>query len=236
MQPGNTRGAENEKLSRSDSDSDRSLETAPSKSDFRSRRNALAESRNWLTEPRTAVLVVLGTVILAGGGRKLMQAWKARKALARLNEPNITPREIEAVAQFGRSGLPELFRIFGEPPSSAHREAAGRAISVLWAHDQLIAEEEQAFVRRGYIVEWIVRRRYPRRLMSEIPIRAKYGLPFLSIDGPGIKPADLEWSHRITGARRAALEEYTAWTTGAGSVEFTIVPADFESNGPHRLA
>ncbi len=202
----------------------------------RSRRDALAKSRNWLSEPRTTVLVVLGGVVVLGGGRKLMQAWKARKAVARLSEPDVTPREIESVAQFGRSGLAELFRIFSEPPASPSRNAAGRAISVLWAHDQLIAEEEQALVRRGYAVEWIARRRYPRAIRGEIPIRAEYGLPFLTTDGPGIKPADLEWSHRITGARRAGLEEYSPWTPGAGHVDSTIVPADFETNGPHRLA
>ncbi len=63
-----------------------------------------------------------------------------------------------------------------------------------------------------------------------------YGLPFLTADGPGIKSADLEWSHRVTGARRATLEEYSPWTPGAGRVEFTIIPSDFETNGPHRLA
>jgi hypothetical protein len=182
------------------------------------------------------VLVVLGGVVLLGGGRKLFQAWKARQAVARLSEPDVTPQEVESVARFGRSGLPELFRLFGEPPSSLLRDAAGRAIAALWAHDQLIAEEEQALVRRGYTVAWTARRRYPRTLRTEIPISATFGLPFLLVDGSGIKPADLEWSHRVTGARRAALEEYSAWTQGAGHLNFTIVPGDFESNGPHRLA
>jgi len=237
MQPGSkTSGTGAGETGRTENDLDVGLAPGSGKGRSRSRRNALAESRNWLSEPRTTVLVVLGGVVVLGGGRKLMQAWKARKAVARLSEPDITPREIESVAQFGRSGLPELFRIFGEPPSSSSRDAAGRAISVLWAHDQLIAEEEQALVRRGYTVEWIARRRYPRALLGEIPIRATYGLPFLRADGPGIKPADLEWSHRITGARRAGLEEYSAWTPGAGHVDFTIVPADFDTNGPHRLA
>lgn len=237
MQPGSkTSGVGDGERGRSESNSDSGLAPGSRKGRSRSRRNALAESRNWLSEPRTTVLVVLGGVVLLGGGRKLLHAWKARKAVARLSEPDITPREIESVAQFGRSGLPELFRTFGEPPSASLRDAAGRAISVLWAHDQLIAEEEQALVRRGYTVEWIARRRYPRALRSEIPIRATYGLPFLLADGPGIKPADLEWSHRITGARRAALEEYSAWTPGAGNVDFTIVPSDFDTSGPHRLA
>ena len=35
---------------------------------------------------------------------------------------------------------------------------------------------------------------------------------------------------------RAALEEYSAWTPGAGNVDFTIVPSDFDTSGPHRLA
>ena len=237
MQPGSkTSGAGDGETGHSESDSDGGLEPGTGKSRSRSRRDALAESRNWLREPRTTVLIVLGGVVLLGGGRRLLQAWQARKAVARLGEPNITPGELESVAQFGRSGLPELFRIFGEPPSASLRDAAGRAISVLWAHDQLIAEEEQALVRRGYTVEWVARRRYPRALKSEIPIRAMYGLLFLRSDGPGIKPADLEWSHRITGARRAALEEYSVWTPGAGNVEFAIVPSDFDSNGPHRLA
>jgi hypothetical protein len=210
--------------------------SGPGKGRFRSRRSALVQGRNWLSEPRTTVLVVLGGVVLLGGGRKLFQAWKARQAVARLSEPDVTPQEVESVARFGRSGLPELFRLLGEPPSSLLREAAGRAIAALWAHDQLIAEEEQALVRRGYTVAWNARRRYPRALRTEIPISATFGLPFLLVDGPGVKPADLEWSYRVTGARRAALEEYSAWTQGAGRLNFTIVPGDFESNGPHRLA
>ncbi len=150
MQPGNTTfGAETGKTGRPDGDSESGLEPGSAKGRFRSRRDALTESRNWLTEPRTTVLIVLGGVVLAGGARKLLLAWKARKAVARLSAPNVTPQEIESVAQFGRSGLPELFRIFGEPPTSAQRDSAGRAISVLWAHDQLIAEEEQALGAQG---------------------------------------------------------------------------------------
>ena len=80
---------------------------------------ALAESRNWL---QPAPDHRAGRAWRRGpGGRRpqTLQAWKARKAVARLSEPDITPREIESVAQFGRSGLPELFRLFGEPPSSS---------------------------------------------------------------------------------------------------------------------
>ena len=48
-------------------------------------------------------------------------------------------------------------------------------------------------------------------------------------------PDDLEWSHRIVGARRAALEEFSRWSRGRGQVAFSIVPDDFPTNGPHRL-
>ncbi len=182
------------------------------------------------------MLIVLGGVVLVGGAQRLRQAWKARRAVHRLGEPDLSPPEVEAAAAHGRSCLPELFRILGETPAhSPLHDAAGRAIAALWTQDQLIAEEEQALVRRGFVAEWYARRRYPRDIASEIPIRASYGLPFLRGEGPGITPENLEWSHRVTGARRAALEEFSAWAPGPGQVQFSLVPADFDSNGPHRL-
>ena len=33
----------------------------------------------WLGEPRNAVFLVLATALLAGGGRKVVQWWRARK-------------------------------------------------------------------------------------------------------------------------------------------------------------
>jgi len=99
-----------------------------------------------------------------------------------------------------------------------------------------VAGEEVALVRRPFNETWTARRRYPRGLACEIPIRVDYGLPFLSPEGPGLDPDRLEWSHRITGARRAAIEEESPPTSGAGRAEFTIVPADFDSDGPHRLS
>ena len=156
--------------------------------------------------------------------------------MARLGEPGVSPSEIEAAVRFGRDGLIELFRIFGESPSSPHRHSAGRAIAALWAQDQLIGEEEQALVRRGYTADWTARRRYPRAIRTEMPIVVTYGLPFLQeADGPGIKPDNLEWSHRVTGCARASLEEFSTWTPGPGRMEFSLIPGDFETNGPHRL-
>jgi hypothetical protein len=178
---------------------------------------------------------VLGGVVLIGGGRRVLQALRSRRAVARLAEPDVTPSEVEEVARFGRSGLHELFRVFGEAPSATLREAAGRAIASLWAQDQLIGEEEQALVRRSYAVDWQARRRYPRALTADIPVTVTYGLPCLAEEGPGVSPSNLEWSHRVTGARRAALEEFSPWTPGPGLLTFAIVPGDFDSSGPHKL-
>jgi hypothetical protein len=180
--------------------------------------------------------LILGAVVSIGGGRRLLQALRARKAVARLAEKAVSPAEIRAVAAFGRAGLYDLFRIFGESQEASNRDAAGRAIASLWVQDQLIAEEEQALVRRGYAVTWNARRRYPRAIRTDIPIKVSYGVPFLSDDDPGVKPANLEWSHRLMGARRAALEEFSPWAAGAGRLDIQLVPGDFETSGPHRLA
>jgi hypothetical protein len=181
------------------------------------------------------VLILLGVVVLIGGGRKLLRWCRGRRAVGRLDDPGVSPREIVEVAEFGRVGLFELFRILGSAEGPEQRAAAGRAISRLWADDQLVAEEEQAFARRAYEVDWQARRRYPRELRAEIPIVVGYGIPVLADGDGGVAPGNLEWSHRIVGARRAALEEETAWTPGSGSASFTIIPEDFESNGPHQI-
>jgi len=210
-------------------------ETPPKPARSPSRRGVLAEGRNWLHEPRTAVLIVLGGAALIGGGRRLLEAWKSRLAVARLGEPDVTPEEVASVERFGRAGLLELFRIFSESPKLALRAAAGRALCGLWAQDQLVAEEEQAVVRRGFSVDWKARRRYPRALGREIPIAVHYGLPILPDEGPGISTASLEWSHRLLGAHRVSLEVPSPWTPGPGRLAFNLVPSDFDTKGPHRL-
>ena len=83
--------------------------------------------RRWLSEPKTAVWVVLALAVLIGGGRKLSAWWRARKAVLRLGEADVTPADIEAVAEHGRAGVYELLRIFSSPPSEALRVAAGRS-------------------------------------------------------------------------------------------------------------
>lgn len=190
----------------------------------------------WLADPRSAVLICLGSVILIGGGRRLWQGWQARRAAERLADPDVTPAEVEAAADHGRAGLMELFRILGEAERPAPlRDAAGRALAALWRRDDLIAEEEQALVRRGFSVDWRARRRYPRGLRAPIPIEVRYGVPFLVDGGKGVGPADLEWSHRILGAERAGLERDSPWTAGPGLAAFAVDPGDFAGNGPHRL-
>ena len=179
------------------------------------------------------MLLVVGGVLLVGGGRRLLQLWQARKGLARLAEPDVTPEEIEAVARFGRSGLAELFRLFAEAPLAdatrrrrdAPSASSGRRIS---SSPRRSRRSPGAAMRST----WSARRRYPRALRSPIPITVTYGLPFLTEDGPGIKPANLEWSHRITGARRAALEEYSPWTHRFRPAELLGHPRRFRDQRP----
>ncbi len=188
-----------------------------------------------LGEPRNAVLFVLGAVVILGGGRRLLIAWRGREALAKLDDPRVTPEAVEQVADYGRAGLIDLFRLLEEAPDQAVRDAAGHAVSILWARDDLIAEEEKALVRRGFRVEWIARRRYPRGLHRPIPIRVNFGVPFLQIGGKGVHPEQLEWSYRIAGARRASLEVQGPWVAGPGVATFELIPADFDTDGPHKL-
>jgi hypothetical protein len=196
----------------------------------------LAVRRSWFREPKAAVWVLFVLAVIVGGGRKLLLGWKARKAVVLLENPDVAPEEIEAVAEFGRAGVYELLRIFGDPKSSEpQRHAAGRALSRLWRDDQLIAEEEQAIVRRGYSVEWRARRRYPRGLQTEIPITVRYRVPFLRDDDDHVRPINLEWSHRIKGAGRAALEEDSPWIPGEGGLTFGVYPRDYATNGPHKI-
>jgi hypothetical protein len=189
----------------------------------------------WLSDPRTTVLVVLGSAILIGGGRRLLIASKSRKAVDRLSDPHVSPEEILDAAGYGPDGLIDFFRLLDEGKTPEIRNAAGRALAVVWAGDNLIPEQEKAVVTRGFDVRWRARRRYPRAMRAPIPIEVSYGLPFLDPEGPGISPDDLEWSHRISGAERAALELPSDWKAGPGVASFSIDPGDFPQNGPHRL-
>ncbi len=189
----------------------------------------------WLADPRSAVLLLLGSVILLGGGRRLWLAARARRALAQMVESDPGPEVIAEAARHGRGGLIDLFRLLTEAPGTESRVAAGRALAALWARDELIAEEEQAVVRRGFQADWRARRRYPRGIAGPIPIAVEYGLPFLR-DRPGeVGPGQLDWSHQVAGAGRSSLESPSNWRPGPAAARFAIDPADYLSNGPFRL-
>ena len=189
----------------------------------------------WLADPRSLVLLVLGSVVLIGGGRRVLKGIRSRRAIDRLRDPRVTPEQALEAADHGREGITELFRLLGEARDPSVREAAGRALAILWEADELVAEEEQAVARRGFEVHWNARRRYPRGIATPIPIEVSFGVPFLESGGRGVAPEDLEWSHRIAGSGRASLETSSPWSSGVGLARFPIVPGDFESNGPHRL-
>lgn len=189
-----------------------------------------------IRDPRTAVLAVLGSVAVIGVARKWVQHARARRGVGRLAEEDVTAEEIETAAEHGREGLMEFFRILGTDADARKRDAAGHALAVLWAQDQLIAEEEKAIVTRGYVVTWKARRRYPRGMTRPIPVEAEFGVPSLRTDGKGVRPDNLEWSYRIAGSERASLESYSSWLPGPCQVAFEVNPADFPGKGPHRLA
>jgi hypothetical protein len=193
-------------------------------------------SRGWrLSDPRSAVLIALGAVVLIGGTRRWLQGVRARRAVAQLADLDVPPAAIEAVAEHGREGILELFRLLDTASDPLRRRAAGRALATLWARDQLIVEEEKAIVTRGFEVSWQARRRYPRALHAPIPVGVRCEVPFLEADGPGVSPSALEWSYRITGAERAALETFSPWKRGPVEVRFELEPGDFTTMGPHRL-
>lgn len=188
-----------------------------------------------MTEPRSAVWLVMTAIILVGGGRRLLRAWRAGRAVDRLSNPGASVADIQAAAEFGRSGAWELLRIFSTAEPGPIRDAAGRALARLWKEDELVAEEEKALVRRGFTVSWRARRRYSRDLGLPIPIGFSLDVPFLTEDSTAVLVSDLEWSYRIMGARKATLEEFSDWRVGPVTSWFPLFPGDFPTNGPHRL-
>ena len=205
----------------------------------------------WGAGPRGLVLFVLATVLLLGGGRRWWLAIKARRTVERLSDADVAPGEIESVADYGRDGIMDLFRLMETAPSADQRKAAGLALAKLWKRDQLVAEEEKAVVTRAYLATWKARRRYPRALKTPVPMAIEFGLSFLDRDvsasngdADRLSPTDLEFSYRITGAQRESLEQWSPWRAlsdydlsgGNAAVAFLIEPGDFSSNGPHRLA
>ncbi len=197
--------------------------------------NAPRSAWDWVRDPRSAVLFVLVSAAVIGGGRKLIKTLEARKIADRLAEDDVTVDEIARAGVLGREALLELFRLLGTAEGSERRFAAGRAIAALWRRDELIGEEEKALVRRGYVVDWKARRRYPRGLTVPVSIGVDFGVPFLREEPSEVCASDLAWSYRVIGTERASLEEFTPWHNGPGRAQFAINPSDFSTNGPHRL-
>jgi hypothetical protein len=189
----------------------------------------------WLGEPRAAVLLVLVGAIAIGGGRRLLEGLRARRAVARLADPDVSPDEIRTVGEAGREGIVELFRLLETATDAPRRAAAGAALARLWERDQLVAEEEKAIVTRGFEVTWHARRRYPRGLSRPVPVEVRFGVPFLAPGGPGVRPEQLEWSYRIVGADRASLETDSPWTPGPVAVRVEVDRAEGPTAGTRRL-
>ncbi len=193
--------------------------------------------RRWLSEPKAAVWIALAAAVVdrrrpeaAPPGGRLARRW------LRLGEPNVTPEEIEAVAEHGRAGVWELLRIFSSSPVGTAAPGRRRALARLWLLDQLVAEEEQAVVRRGYTVTWSARRRYPRALRTRDPDRGD--LRRCRFSRTAAAASDRRtWNGRIACWVRAARPSRSSrpGPPGRGRVAFTIFPGDFETNGPHRL-
>lgn len=189
----------------------------------------------YLADPRTAVLFFLASAFVIGGGRKGLQAIRARRVVAAIGGANPDVLDVEAAADHGRAGLVELFRLLGTADRPEVRDAAGRSLARLWKADEMIAEEEKGIVRRGFTANWQARRRYPRALSIPIPITVDFGVPFLTESNRGVGPSHLSWSYRILGTERAHLEDWIESKPGATSATFAIVPDDFATLGPHRL-
>ena len=200
-------------------------------------RDVPAGGRSWLSEPRTAVLIVLGGVVLIGGGRKLLQALAGPRAVARLAEPDVTPAEVEAV---DRHRPRRAARPVPDPRRRRRgrriRDAAGRAIAVALGPGPADRRGGAGPRPPGLRGRTGTPAALPPGLQAAIPITVTYGLPFLA-GGRAGREARRTWNGRTAspGPGGRALEESSPWTPGPGRSHFTIIPGDFETNGPHRL-
>ena len=190
---------------------------------------------DWLSQPSGSVFFVLLVALLWGGGakwRKLRKGTLARDRIAAESPP------IDAILEassHGRAAIVDLFRLLEHPSDPKIRNAAGTSLARLWQQDELVAEEEQAIVTRGFVVDWKARRRYPRGLTQPIPVSVAFGVPFLEETECAIPPGSLLWSYRIEGSDRVSLETFSPWAPPPASANFAINPRDLSANGPHRI-
>lgn len=188
----------------------------------------------WLADPRSAVLILLGSIVVLGIGRKLLGEHRSRQAVARLAHDDATPAEVAAASAAGRGAMTELARLCETGATPALRHAAATSLLTLWAGDQLVAEEERAIAARLFEVQWKARRRYPRELSRPLGMEVRFGLMGVGPSSP-IRAEELLWSHRVVGSQRAAMEVFSDWQRGREAVAWALEPADFPGPGPHRL-
>ena len=154
---------------------------------------------------------------------------------ARLRRTRRHPEQIEAVAEFGRAGAWELLRIFStteSEPCAGRRAGPGASLARRPARRRggTGAGPSRLF---GDLEAPVGATR--ARSMPASPSSSRYEVPFLPDDPARCRPDDLEWSHRIVGARRAPWKSSRRGRPGRGDVGFSIIPDDFPTNGPHRL-
>ena len=209
-------------------------ERSPSPRQGRRSRGAAIGNR-WLREPKVAVWAILAIAVLLGGGRKLLLAWRARKAAIRLEEPKRHPpgdrsrrgarpcRCLRAVAdlQLNRVRTPATGRRKSTGPTLAARPSRGRGRA------SRRPSRIHGDLERPPPLSSCAANRDPdhRDLRGSVSGRRR---PPRRTGQPGMVV-------RVLGARRAALETFSPWTAGRGQFTFNIVPGDFETNGPHRL-
>lgn len=188
------------------------------------------------SDPRRWLFIAVIGFLAIGGGRKWLHGRKGRALADKLAGGTATVEEIRNANLYGRIVVHDLFRELTDGTTPDRRQAALVALVRLWKADELIPEEEKAIVTRAFHVNWLIRRKYPRGLTGNLGIRADYGLP-----GTGDADLDrwlvehLEWSHRVTGTRRASDDQWRSLPSGQGGAFFEIVPQDFPEDGPHRL-
>jgi len=202
----------------------------------RNRGNATRPNSSPFADPRRWLFLAVIGFLVVGGGRKWLHGRKGRALADRLADGTATIDEIRQSHRFGRIVVHDLFRVLTDGSTSDRRQSALVALVRLWQTDELIPEEEKAIVTRAFVTNWRIRRKYPRGLSGRLAIGVIYGLPETGDEQIDRWITDhLVWSHRLTGTRRAADDQWRTLESPSSGAHFGIVPDDFPEVGPHRL-